>query len=63
MGIDDDAFVQVVGVAENDVGGFSAHAGELHEVFHGSGNLTVVMIDEGLAAGFDVAGFIAVEAG
>ena len=32
MGVDDDAFGEVEGVAEDDVGGFPAHAGELVEI-------------------------------
>lgn len=62
VGIDDDALDLVEGVSEDDVGGFSTDASEAYELVHGVGNVSLVLIDEGLGAAFDVAGFTAEEA-
>ena len=53
MGVDHDALGEVEGVAEDDVGGLSAHAGELVELFHGPRNLAAVILDQGGGAPAD----------
>ena len=53
MGVDDDALGEVEGVAEDDIGGLPAHAGELVEMFHGPRNLAAVIFDQGGGAPAD----------
>ena len=62
MGVGDEAG-RVVGVAEDDVGGFAADAGEFDELVHIVRHLAVVVICDGLAGGFDIFGLVAEEAG
>ncbi len=52
-----------IGVVEDDVGGFPSHAGQFEEFRHGLGDLAVEFLHEELAAGFEVFGFVVVEAG
>lgn len=63
MGVDDDAFIEVESVAEDDIGGFAADACELDEGVHGGGHLAAVFGDECGAAVADVTGLGAEEAG
>ena len=62
VGVDDDADVLAEGVAEDDVGGFAADAGELDEFVHGLRDVSAMLVDEEPAAGADVFGLGAVEA-
>ncbi len=57
VGIDDDADVLVEGVAEDDVGGFSADAAELGEFVHGVGDLAVMFFDDVGGGGGEGGGF------
>ena len=63
MGVDDDAFVHGEGVAEDDVGGLPADAGELHELRHAARDLAAVALDERPAEALERLGFVAEEAG
>ena len=63
MGVHHDAFGKVEGIAEDDVGGFPAHAGELVEMFHGPRNLAAVIFDQGGGAAADGFGLGAEESG
>ena len=63
MGVDDDALGEVEGIAEDDVGGLSAHAGELVEMFHGPRNFAAVVFDQGGGAAADGFGLGAEESG
>ena len=47
--IDDNAFGFLVRNTENDIGSFSAAAGELDELSHGSRDLTCMFFGDGLA--------------
>lgn len=62
VGVNDDTFVEVEGIAEDDVGGFASDAVELDEVLHGVGDLAVVTFDEFLAGALDVFGLMTKEA-
>jgi len=62
VGVDHDADVDVVRVAEDDIGGFASNARELHERVHGGGDFPIVVLDEKAAAGADVFGLVAVKA-
>src|SRR4051812_35417237 len=46
VGIDDYALVHTEGVAQNDVGRLAADAGQRHELLHGAGHLSPVLIHE-----------------
>jgi hypothetical protein len=61
MGIDDDAVIELKGVAEHDIGRLAADAVELDESLHGLGDLAMVQVEEGLATPLNVAGFGAEE--
>jgi len=54
VGIDDHAFVDVEGIAKDDVGGFATDAGERRERGHVAGNLAVVPRYKCGATGADV---------
>lgn len=53
MGINDDAFAEVEGIAEDDIGGLAAHAIELDQRIHGVGNLALMSFDQGAATALD----------
>ena len=63
MGVDDDAFVQAEGVAEDDVRGLPADARELHELGHRARHLAAVALDEGAAEALERLRLVAEEAG
>ena len=63
VGIDDDAFGEVEGVAEDDIGGLSAHSGQLVQVLHGLRHLSAVIPDQSRGATADGFGLGAEEAG
>lgn len=47
VGIHNDSFIYAESVPEDDVGGLASDAGEGGEFRHGSGDLAVVVLDEG----------------
>src|SRR5258706_13901911 len=49
MGINDDTFVFLERVAENNVRGFASDSGELYELLHRVRNLSIVPLDQSLA--------------
>lgn len=53
VGVHDDALGQVEGVAQNHVGGFSAHAREFVEMFHGTRHFTIVVFNQGSGTATD----------
>ena len=55
MGVDDDAFGGVEGVAEDDICGFAAYAGEFGEGIEGAWDLAGVVVEEGDCGQFEVA--------
>ncbi len=55
MGVDDDAFGGVEGVAKDDICGFAAYAWEFGEGFEGAGDLAGVVLEEGDCSQFEVA--------
>jgi hypothetical protein len=57
VGIDDDALVEVKGIAEDHVGGFAADPIELHQGFHGGRHLAMVVGEESTTAALDMACF------
>jgi len=63
VSIDNDAVIEVEGIAEDDIGGFASDAAEAGEFFHGLRHFAVVALDERLAAGLDAFGFVAEETG
>ena len=63
MGIDDDAFIFLEGVSEDDIGGFASGAGKVGEGFEGGWHFAAVLGKEGGTHGSDIFGFVAVEAG
>lgn len=62
MGIDNDADVDVVGVSEEDVGGFTSDAGESEQLVHGARDLPVVFLDDGEGSTANGSGFVSIEA-
>ena len=63
VGVDHDAGLDAVGVAEDDVGGFASDPGEMGEGFEFAGDFASVVVDEGLGGGADIFRFVAEEAG
>jgi len=63
MGIDDDAFIFLEGVSEDDIGGFASGTGEVGEGFEGGWHFAAVLREECGTHGSDVFGFVAIEAG
>ena len=51
VGVHDDAFIDAEGVAEDDVGGLAADAGERGERLHGGGHFAAVLATRCGAAG------------
>src|SRR5262249_39441996 len=51
------------GVAEDDVGGLAADSGQRDKLVHGAWDFTGVLVDDGFAAGGDVASFVPEETG
>jgi len=60
--VDDDAHVDVEGVAEDDIRGFPPHPIEGEQCLHRVGDLPVMGVDQRPAAGLDIAGLVAVQA-
>lgn len=63
VGVDDDAGLDAVGVAEDDIGGFASDAGEIGEGFEIFGDFAVMLLRDGFGGGNEVLGFIAEKAG
>lgn len=63
MGIDHDSLGQIEGVAQNHIGGFSAHPRKFVEMFHRLRNLAPVILDQGSGTAANRFGFGAVKAG
>lgn len=63
MRIDDDAFVFIEGVSEDNIRGLASRAGKCGEGFKGGWDFAAVLGDEGGAHGADVFCLVAVEAG
>ena len=63
MSVHDDSHVNAEGVAKNDIRGFAANTTEAGQFVHGARDFTGVVLDDGLAGGFDAFGFVAEEAG
>ena len=62
MGIDDDAFIFLEGVSEDDIGGFASGTGEVGEGFEGGWHFAAVLREEGGTHGTEVFCLVAVEA-
>ena len=62
VGVDDEAGVDVEGVAEDDVGGFSRNAAEGEKLVHGLRHLALEVLHERGHGGVDGLGFVAKEA-
>ena len=58
MGINDDSVVEAESIPENHIGGFATHASESDQGFHGCGDGAVVRLNECLATGLNVFGFV-----
>jgi hypothetical protein len=63
MGVDDDAFVFIEGVSEDDIGGFASDTGKDGEGFEGVGDFAAVLGEEFGGHGADVFRLVAEEAG
>ncbi len=63
VGVDDDAFVFVKGISEDNIGRLASRAGECGDGFEGGWHFATVSGQEGGAHGTDVFGFVAVKAG
>jgi len=57
--VDDHAFVDPKGVAQDDVGGLAADSGKSGEFFHVAGEFTVMLVKEGVGHADQVAGLVA----
>jgi hypothetical protein len=57
MGIDDDAVLDMKGVAENDIGGLASNAVQVEQGIHGGWHLAIMALDQFAAGGLDMAGF------
>jgi len=53
----------VEGVAQDDVGGFAADAGEVEELLHGLRDLALVFFDKRFGHGLDVLRLVAIKTG
>ena len=63
MGVDDDTFVFVKGISEDDIGRLASRAGECGERFEGGWHFAAVSGQEGGTHGADIFRLVAVEAG
>jgi len=63
VGVDHDAYVDIKGISQDDIGGFSAYACEMGEFFHRLGNLPVMLFDQRSSHGSDRLGFVAIKTG
>ena len=63
VGIDDDALVDVEGIAKDDVGGLASGSGNCGEFLHGGGDFASVAFHERRAHTAERLGFIPIESG
>jgi len=62
MGVHDDSLLNAKGVSQDDIGSLSPHPVESHQFAQSSGNLSTMLLYQGLTGGPDVFGLIPVQA-
>ena len=63
VGVDDDAGLDAVGVAQDDVGGFASDTGKIGQRFEIFRDLAAVLLRDGFGGSDEIFGFVAEEAG